>query len=113
MSAVGLFGVVSYGVRTRSHEIGVRMALGAAVSQVRRMVLSQTLRVAAGGLAVGLCAALLLARFLARLLYGVTPYDPATLLAVAAVVLTVACASAYLPARWATKVDPLTVLRQD
>jgi predicted permease len=113
MSGVGLFGVVSYGVRTRSHEIGVRMALGAAVSQVRRMVLSQTLRVAAAGLAVGLCAALVLARFVARLLYGVTPYDPATLLAVAGVVLTVACAAAYLPARWATKVDPLMVLRQD
>jgi predicted permease len=113
MSGVGLFGVVSYSVRTRSHEIGVRMALGAAVAQVRRMVLTQTLRVAAAGLAVGLCAALALSRFVARLLYGVTPFDPATLLAVAAVVLAVACAAAYLPARWATKVDPLMVLRQN
>jgi putative ABC transport system permease protein len=113
MSGVGLFGVVSYGVRMRSHEIGVRMALGAAVTEVQRMVLSQALRVAAAGLAVGLCAALVLSRFVARLLYGVTPYDPATLLAVAGVVLTVACAAAYLPARWATSVDPLVVLRQD
>jgi predicted permease len=113
MSGVGLFGVVSYSVRTRSHEIGVRMALGAAVAQVRRMVLTQTLRVAAAGLAIGLCGALALSRFVARLLYGVTPFDPATLLAVAGVVLTVACAAAYLPARWATNVDPLIVLRQD
>jgi hypothetical protein len=113
MSGVGLFGVVSYGVRMRSHEIGVRMALGAAVAQVRRMVLTQTLRVAAAGLAVGLGAALMLSRFVARLLYGVTPYDPATLLAVAGVVLAVACAAAYLPARWATTVDPVRVLRPD
>ena len=87
MSGVGLFGVVSYQrLRMRSHEIGVRMALGAAVAQVRRMVLTHTLRVAAAGLAVGLGAALLLSRFVARLLYGVTPFNPATLLAVAGMV---------------------------
>jgi predicted permease len=113
MSGVGLFGVIAYGVRMRSHEIGVRMALGAAITDVRWMVLGQTMRVAAGGLIIGLCGALALSRFAASLLYGVTPFDPVTLAAVAAVVLVVAVAAAYLPARWATKVDPLMVLRQE
>ena len=113
LSAIGIYGVISYLAAQRTQEIGIRMALGAQRTQVLGMVLGQGLRVSAIGVAIGLSAALVLARLIANLLYGVKPHDPLTFAGVAALLTLVALGASYLPALRATRVDPVTALRYE
>jgi predicted permease len=113
LSAVGIYGVISYTVNLRRSEIGVRMALGAQASQVGRMVVTQSLRVAAVGIVIGLAAALVTTRVMRSLLFDVSPTDPVTLGSVAVVLTLLGALAAYAPARRATKVDPVEVLRRE
>jgi predicted permease len=111
LAAIGLYGVMAFQVSARTREIGVRMALGARRSQVVRMVIGQALRVVAIGVGVGVPFALLGARSLQALLYGITPFDPAPLAAGAAVLVIVGTAAALIPSRNAARVDPLVAIR--
>jgi putative ABC transport system permease protein len=113
LSAVGISGVTAYSVSQRTHEIGIRMALGAKPSDVRRMLLREGGRLAALGVAAGLVCAFLLTRAMAALLYGIGPRDPATFAAVPALLAAVALAATYLPARRATRIDPMAALRAE
>jgi ABC-type antimicrobial peptide transport system permease subunit len=113
LAAIGVYGVLAYLVAQRTREIGVRIALGARPGSVLRLVVGQSLRVAALGITIGVAAALLLAPQIESQLFGVKPRDPLTLGAVAAVLLWVALLASYLPARRATRVDPLTALRTE
>ena len=113
LAAVGIYGVMSQLVQQTTHEIGVRMALGAAPSAVLGMVLKNAMTMALGGIAVGAVAALLATRLLSSMLYGVGATDPLTFVSVAAILAAVALLSSYLPARRATKVDPMVVLRYE
>jgi putative ABC transport system permease protein len=113
LSAVGIYGVISYLVQQRRGEIGVRMALGARASQVSGMVLRQSLGLASVGVVVGIVAALALTKFLGTLLYGVTPTDLPTFVAAPVVLLAVASAASLFPARRAALVDPAETLRGD
>jgi putative ABC transport system permease protein len=111
LAAVGVYGVMSYAVSRRTHEIGVRMALGAKPADVVRLVVRQGMSVALVGGAVGVVGALALTRLMTRLLYGVAPSDPATFAAVSGILVLVALVGSYLPARNAARVDPLLALR--
>ena len=113
LAAVGLYGVIASTVRERTHEIGVRMALGASSARIRDAVLRQTLIVTGAGAVAGLIIALLVTRLLRSLLYGISPADPVTLACVCAVLLVAAGLASYLPARHATKVDPVRALRAE
>jgi putative ABC transport system permease protein len=113
LASVGVYGVISYSVTRRTHEMGLRMALGAERREVRRLVVVQGMRVAGLGVALGLVVALAATRFLEGMLYGVTTTDPATLLAVPAVLLLVALLATILPAVRATRVDPVVALRSE
>jgi len=113
LAAVGLYGVISYSASQRTHEIGIRMALGASRSEVLRLVMLDGLRLTALGLAFGLAGALVLARLMSSLLYGVAPRDPATLAGVAILLAAVALLASYIPARRAMRVDPMTALRYE
>ena len=113
MAAVGVFGVMSYAVTLRSREMGIRLALGARPQEVRRMIVADGLKQAAVGVAVGVGGALWLTRLMDSLLFGVKPSDPLTLATVAVLLLATAALACYLPARRATKVDPLIVLRAE
>jgi putative ABC transport system permease protein len=110
---LGIYGVVSYSVAQRTTELGIRMALGAKPGQIRGLILRQGLAPVGLGLAVGVAAALALGRLLGSLLYGVGPTDPLTIAVVALLLLAVATAANYLPARRATRIDPLVALRAD
>jgi putative ABC transport system permease protein len=111
LSAIGIYGVLAYAVTERTREIGIRMALGAEKSDITHMVLRRSLLLAAAGVALGVAGALTVTRVLARFLFDVKPTDPATLAMVAAVLVTVALFAGLLPARRATRVDPLVALR--
>jgi ABC-type antimicrobial peptide transport system permease subunit len=113
VAAVGLYGAMAYSVSRRTREIGVRMALGARESSVLRGVLAEAGRLAATGAVLGLAAAIPATRLLRSQLFGVSPGDPLTLIAVAAVLGLVSLAAAYLPARRATRVDPVVALRAE
>ncbi|HKO04631.1 MAG TPA: FtsX-like permease family protein, partial [Candidatus Acidoferrales bacterium] len=113
LAAVGLYGVMSYGVAQRTHEIGVRVALGAESGDVLRLVVGQGLRLTMLGVLLGWLGALGVSRFLSGMLYGVAGDDPLTFAAVAAVFIAVALAACYIPARRAMRVDPLVALRYE
>jgi len=111
LAAVGIYGVMSYAVTRRTHELGIRSALGASRSEIVGLVVRQGMKLAAIGMAAGLVAAVVLTRFMAGLLYGVRPADPLTLAAVALLLGGIALLACYIPARRATAVDPVTALR--
>src|SRR5271167_349690 len=113
LAAIGIYAVLAYSVARRTHEIGVRMALGARGGDVVRLVLSQGLRVTAIGIVFGVAGALGLTRFLQSLLYEVRPTDPPTFVGVLLVLVGVSVAASYLPARRAMRVDPIVALRYE
>ena len=113
LAVLGVFGVLAYSVNRRRRELGIRVALGAGASSVRRLVLRDGLRPAAAGIVLGVLGALALSGLLEGLLYGVKPADPATIAAVAALLFACAAVASYLPARRATHVDPVVVLRSE
>ena len=113
LAGIGIYGVLSYLVSERTHEIGIRIALGAESGSILRMVLRQGLRLAITGAAVGLVAALIVSQLMAGLLYGVRPTDPLTFAGVAALLIGVALLACYIPARRALCVDPLAALRHE
>jgi putative ABC transport system permease protein len=113
LAAIGIYGVLAFSVARRTHEIGVRMALGARRGDVVRLVLGQGLRVTGIGIAVGVVGAFGLTRFLHSLLYEVRPTDPPTFLAVLVLLGAVALAASYIPALRATRVDPMVALRYE
>jgi len=113
LSAVGIYGVISYAVRQRTHELGIRMALGAQVGDVLKMILTQGLKLAVIGVALGLGAAWVMTRWMVSLLFDVRPQDPLTFGAIAVALLFIALVACWIPARRATKVDPMTALRHE
>jgi putative ABC transport system permease protein len=113
LTAIGVYGVVAYSVAQRTRELGIRMALGAQRKDVLKLVLRKGLVLVALGSAIGLVACYWLARLVSNQLYGVSPFDPATLVSVALLLASVALLASYIPARRATKVDPLVALRYE
>jgi putative ABC transport system permease protein len=113
LGAVGIYGVISYSVVQRTREIGIRMALGARRQEVLLLIVGQCARLALLGVAIGLAGALLLTRLISSLLYGVGAADPATYASVAILLVVVALAASYLPARRAMRMDPAIALRHE
>ncbi|HEU0368205.1 MAG TPA: FtsX-like permease family protein, partial [Candidatus Acidoferrum sp.] len=113
LAVAGVYGVVAYGVTQRTREIGMRIALGANSADVLRLILRQGLTTTLIGVAIGVAGSLATARTIQSLLFGVKPTDPLTFIAVAASLVAVAGLACYIPARRATKVDPMVALRYD
>ena len=113
LAAAGIFAVMAYSVTQRTHEIGVRIALGARRVDVLQLVVGFAMKMAAVGIAIGLTLAALLTRALSSALFGVVQTDVATFAALTFLLAAVAAIAAYLPARWATKVDPMVALRYE
>jgi predicted permease len=111
LAAIGLYGIIAYAVSQRSHELGVRLALGAGAERITRMVVGEGLALAAAGAAIGIVSALAAGSLLTTLLFGVSPRDPITLGGVAALLLAVAVLASWVPARRAARVDPLLAMR--
>jgi putative ABC transport system permease protein len=112
LASIGLYGIMAYSVNQRKREIGVRMALGAARENVLRLILKQGMSVVMIGVIIGFVAALIVGRLLSGMLYGVSASDPVSVAGAALVLLVVALLACYLPARWASRVDPLVALRE-
>ncbi len=113
LATVGIYGVISYFVSQRTHEIGIRMALGAQPADVVRLVLAQGFVMILSGLALGVCGSIALTRYLANLLFDISPTDPCTIISVAALLVLAALMACYVPARRAASVDPLVALRYE
>jgi predicted permease len=113
LASIGIYGVLSYLVARRTHEIGIRMALGADRLAVLRLVLGGGMKLALVGVSIGIAGSLALTRLMAKMLYGVSPSDPVTFLTIAALLLLIAMSACYIPARRAMRVDPAIALRYD
>jgi putative ABC transport system permease protein len=113
LAAAGIFGVISYSVSRRTHELGIRIALGASPHAMRQMVLGEGGKLAAEGLGIGAVAALVLTRFLRSELYGIGAMDPATFVGAGILLAGVALAACYVPARRAMRIDPISALRDE
>jgi putative ABC transport system permease protein len=113
LAAIGIYGVISYSVIERSHEIGIRMALGAQPNQVLRLMLKEGFILSLLGVAIGLAASFAVTPLMADVLYGIKPHDPLTLALVSLFLIGVTIAATYLPGRRATKLDPMVVLRNE
>jgi ABC-type antimicrobial peptide transport system permease subunit len=113
LAVSGIYGVIGHTVTQRTHEIGVRMALGAARRDVFRLILGEGGKLAVTGVAIGIIASYLLTQFLRTLLYGITPTDPLTFTAVALLLLLTALLACFFPARRASRVDPMEALRSE
>jgi len=113
LAAIGIYGVMAYAVSERTRELSVRVALGATTRDVMRMVLVEAFALAAAGVVLGVAGAVATTRLMAALLFGVTPTDPATFVSIAGVLMTIALAGSYVPARRATRVDPMATLRSE
>jgi putative ABC transport system permease protein len=113
LAAIGIYGVMTFSVAQRNHEMGIRMALGAGSAQVLRLVVSEGMRAALIGMALGLPGVYLVGKTLSKLLYNVGAMDVRALIGVALVLLASALLACYVPARRATKIDPMSALRQE
>jgi ABC-type antimicrobial peptide transport system permease subunit len=113
LASLGIYALISYSVNQRTQEIGIRMALGASARDVQTRIVLQTLRLAAIGLVIGVAASWAIARSLSGLLFGVTASDPVTFLGMLLVLIVVATLAGYLPARRASRIDPLVALRAE
>jgi len=113
LASLGLYGVMAYSVSQRTRELGIRISVGAKSADVLKLVLGQTVMLAAIGVAGGLVTAIAVTRFALNLLYGVSPADPATFALIAALLLLVALVAGYFPARRATRIDPTVALRSE
>jgi ABC-type antimicrobial peptide transport system permease subunit len=113
LAAMGLYGVMSYAISQRTREIGIRLALGAQRAQISWLVLRETMLLVAVGGVIGLGGAIVFTRFVASLLFGLQPTDPVTITCAALVMLTVASLAVWLPARRATRIEPMAALREE
>ena len=112
MAAVGIYGIIQYSIATRTREIGIRVAVGAQAGEIFRMILGEGLKLSLTGLVLGLLGALWLSQAASSLLFGVTPTDPLTFVAVSLLLIAVAVAACCFPARRATRIDPIVALRR-